>query len=40
MGSGKESENLEELEIGLEMREREGSTGVANACAIFTANWG
>lgn len=31
---GKEREVLKELEIGLETKESEGSTGVANACAI------
>lgn len=31
---GKERESLGELEIGLEMREREGRSGVAKACAI------
>lgn len=34
MESGKEREVLEELEMGLEMRESDGRTGVANACAI------
>lgn len=40
MDSGKERESLEELEIGMEMSEREGTTGVASACAIFSGNWG
>lgn len=34
MVRGKEREVLAELEMGLEIRESEGSSGVANACAI------
>lgn len=37
---GKERESVEERETGLEMREREGTTGVASACAIVGENWG